>query len=88
MAYNEDVNVSGVFDKIYATMYGKQRKAPGIMEAAYALGVGLGVIIFFNHFGKKKLQTDPTPMEVEMEKYESDVDYTWIKEISRRQNER
>lgn len=88
MAYNEDVDVSGVFDKIYKTMYGKVRKSPGIMEAAYAVGVGLGVILFFNHFGKKKLSNDPTPMEVEMEKYENDIDYTCIKEISRRQNER
>ncbi len=86
MAYNEDVDVSGVFDKIYSTMYGKTRKTPGIMEIAYAVGVALGVIVFFNHFGKKKINSDPTPMEVEMEKYEEDIDNTLIKEITRRQN--
>ena len=87
MAYNEDVNTSGVFDKIYETVYGETRSVFGIMEIAYAVGVGLGVIVFFNHFGKKKLSGDPTPMEVEMEKYEKDVDGTCIKEISRRKNE-
>lgn len=84
MTYNEDVDVSGVFDKLYGIMTGGQRLAPGVLEAAYAVGVALGIIVFFNHFGKRKLTKDPTPMEIEMEKYETDIGNTLIKEASRK----
>lgn len=87
MTYNEDVDVSGVFDKLYGIMTGSQRLAPGILEGAYAVGVALGIIVFFNHFGKRKLTKDPTPMEIEMEKYESDIDDTLIKEAARKDEE-
>lgn len=84
MTYNEDVDVSDVFDKLYGIMTGGQRLTPGVLEAAYAVGVALGIIVFFNHFGKRKLTKDPTPMEIEMEKYETDIENTLIKEASRK----
>ena len=76
MAYNEDVNVSGVFAKIYKIFLG--------FEPTYSIGIAFGIIIFFNHFGKRKFTKDPTPMEVEMEKYEEDVCDTIIKVMSRK----
>ena len=54
-----------------------------ILACGYAAGIAAGIILFFNHFGKKKLTRDPTPMEVEMDKYEQDVDDTLIKKESR-----
>lgn len=84
MTYNEDVDVTGVFDKLYGIVMGRARTSPGLLEAAYAVGVGAGVIIFFNHFGKQKLTKEPTPMEIEMEKYEADITETLIKEASRK----
>jgi len=84
MTYNEDVGVSGVFDKIHYIIIGSERNGAGILELTYALGIAVGIIIFFNHFGKKKLTKDPTPMEIEMEKYEADICDTLIKESSRK----
>jgi len=84
MTYNEDVGVNGVFDKIHYIATGSQRNGAGILELTYALGVALGIIVFFNHFGKKKLTKDPTPMEIEMKKYEADICDTLIKESSRK----
>ncbi|MFR4318135.1 MAG: hypothetical protein ACLT2Z_00835 [Eubacterium sp.] len=40
--------------------------------------MGVGILIFYNHFGTKKLSKDPTPIEVEMRKYEMDVNQTLI----------
>lgn len=82
MTYNEDVDTLGVFEKIN-TITGAGDIGMALLMIAYAIGVGAGVIIFFNHFGKKKLTSDPTPMEVEMEKYEADVADTWIKQSVR-----
>ncbi|HIR00418.1 MAG TPA: stage V sporulation protein AA [Candidatus Scybalocola faecavium] len=84
MTYNEDVDVTGVFDRVYQVLTGTARTAPGILEWAYAFGVAFGIIIFFNHFGKKRLTNEPTPMEIEMEKYETDITNTVVKEASRK----
>ena len=84
MAYNEDVNVSGVFAKIYKIFLGFEPTGPTILELTYSIGIAFGIIIFFNHFGKRKFTKDPTPMEVEMEKYEEDVCDTIIKVMSRK----
>ena len=55
-----------------------------MLEISYSLGIGLGVVFFFNHFGKRKLTEDPTPMEVEMRSYEDQVDTTIIEQENRR----
>lgn len=83
MTYNEDVDTMGVFQKVSGIM-GAGDLGMKIMVIAYALGIAVGIIVFFNHFGKKKMTADPTPMEVEMEKYETDVEDTWIKESARK----
>lgn len=83
MTYNEDVGTTGVFEKIAAIM-GTGQEGINVMAVAYGIGIAIGIIIFFNHFGRKKLTNDPTPMEVEMEKYEADVEDTLIKEAARR----
>ena len=49
-----------------------------ILEVGYALGLGVGIIVFYNHFGPKKLSKDPTPIEVEMRKYETDINKALI----------
>ena len=72
MAYNEEAQIGGVFEMITQVMGGGVRELQW-MAAAYGVGIAAGVMIFFNHFGKKKFSDEPTPMEVEMAKYESDL---------------
>lgn len=72
MTYNEDVQVNGVFQKIIESMGGNTEDMQW-MALAYGVGIAVGVILFFNHFGRKKFDDDPTPMEVEMSKYETDL---------------
>jgi len=78
MTFNTDVNTSGLFFQLYKQFTGEISTGHTILEFTYSLGVGLGVIFFFNHFGHKKLTTDPTPMEVQMRVYEDDVNRTLI----------
>ena len=33
----------------------------------------MGIIVFYNHFSKKRLTKDPTPIEVELKKYNQDL---------------
>ena len=39
-------------------------------------GLAAGIMIFFNHIGKRRITHDPTPIEVSMRKYEDDVNNT------------
>ena len=48
------------------------------MELCYSVGLGVGILLFYNHFGLKRLSKDPTPIEVEMRKYETDVNQVLI----------
>ena len=38
----------------------------------------MGIIVFYNHFGGKRITKDPTPMEVQMRQYENDVNTTLV----------
>lgn len=78
MSFNNDVSVDGMFEKISELFTGSQSAGKGVMEYCYSIGLGLGIIIFYNHFGAKKLSKDPTPIEVEMRKYETDINQTLI----------
>ena len=53
--------------------FNEEKENPYIMEIPYSLGLSVGIIIFFNHFGKKMLTLDPTPIEVQMTTYEEEV---------------
>ena len=47
----------------------------------------VGILIFFNHFGKKRFTVDPTPMEVQMRLYENDIQTTLVEDAARRKKE-
>ena len=78
MSFNNDVSVDSMFEKISELFLGSQTVGKSLIEYCYSIGLGLGIIIFYNHFGAKKLSKDPTPIEVEMRKYETDINKTLI----------
>ncbi|WP_461809621.1 stage V sporulation protein AA [Faecalimonas sp.] len=87
MAFNNDVETTKLFGQIYTLLMGKQSNGFTVLELTYCVGVIVGILIFFNHFGKKKFSVDPTPMEVEMRLYENDIQTTLIENYSRKEKE-
>lgn len=83
MTFNTDVDTANLFSKIYTQFTGEIAAGPTILEFTYSVGIGIGVIFFFNHFGKGKLTQDPTPVEVQMRLYEDDVNETLIADKNR-----
>lgn len=83
MTFNTDVDTANLFSKIYTQFTGEIAADPTILEFTYSVGIGIGVIFFFNHFGKGKLTQDPTPVEVQMRLYEDDVNKTLIADKNR-----
>lgn len=73
MSFHSDAQMSTVFENYYYIFFNEKVENPLIIDLPYSLGLALGIIVFFNHFSGKKITEDPTPIEVEMSVYESDV---------------
>ena len=83
MTFNNDVAVTDVFSQLYEQVIGRESNGITEIEIFYALGMPIGITVFYNHIGKKKVTLDPTPIQVEMRKYEQDIDTTFIENLSR-----
>ena len=84
MTFNNDVGVSDVFQKIYHLVTGAESNGFTAIEIGYSIGLPLGILVFYNHFSKKKVTSDPTPLEVEIRLYEQDLNTAIIKDAERR----
>ena len=86
MTFNTDVDIPKLFERI-SSQFTSDPRGLAILEVTYSVGIGIGVVFFFNHFGKWKITEDPTPMEVEMRLYENDIQTTLIENYSRKGTE-
>lgn len=84
MAFNNDVGVGDVFAKFYHQVTGLESDGVTELEICYSIGLSFGILIFFNHVGRKKITHDPTPIQIEMRKYESDLDTAFIENAGRK----
>ena len=87
MTFNNDVDTTKLFGQIYELITGSASDGFTILELTYSVGLTIGILIFFNHFGKRKFTVDPTPMEVEMRLYENDIQTTLIEDFARKEKE-
>lgn len=83
VSFNKDASVNEIFPMIYRLTEGAERNGPGELEIGYSLGLPLGIILFFNHFLRKKIDSDPTPLQIQMRQYEKDVNATIIENATR-----
>lgn len=74
MTYHEDVGLLQVFQSIHEIFTGTKTQSPNWISIPYSIGVAIGIIVFYNQFGVKKLTDDPTPIQIEMSKYDADID--------------
>ncbi|MDO5406110.1 MAG: stage V sporulation protein AA [Eubacteriales bacterium] len=85
MTFNNDVSVKDVFGEIYLLITGRESPGFTILELSYSVGLAVGILLFFNHIAKWKLNTDPTPLEVQMRLYEDDISKTLIQNDGRKE---
>lgn len=78
MTFHNDVGIEAVFERFYVQLMGEDKPMVTELEISYSIGLAVGMVVFFNHFRKKKLSHDPTPIEVEMKKYNEDIINTKI----------
>lgn len=83
VAYNTDVAVRDVFTEAYEVFMEKPPGAVNVLEVTYSIGLALGITVFFNHVGKRRITSDPTPIEVSMRTYEREVNQALIETADR-----
>ena len=75
MNFHEDVSMGEVRIALYECITGDRNECPYLIQIPYSIGLGLGMIVFFNHIFKKRLNEEPSPLEVEMFNYQLDLDH-------------
>lgn len=83
MAFHNDIGINKVFSKVYEMVMGQMSDGYGVLELSYSIGLAVGIILFFNHIGGRRITKDPTPIEVEMRVYETDVNKALIETADR-----
>ena len=83
MAFHNDIGIQDMFSKIQQMVIGEEAKGYSILEISYSIGLAIGIIVFFNHIGGRRITKDPTPIQVEMRIYEKDVNDSLIETASR-----
>lgn len=86
VSYNSDVNLVGQLDLLQNLFTGGSEAGSSIAGICYSLGLFIGIIIFFNHGINKKFTDDPTPLQVQMRKYEQEVNETIITDSERKKD--
>ncbi|MCD7813292.1 MAG: hypothetical protein LUH20_04445 [Lachnospiraceae bacterium] len=84
MAFHMDVGMTDLFARLYELLTGASSGGAMLLEIPYSIGVGLGILLFFHHFARRKNQAEPTPLQVQMRVYENDVDTTVIEADERK----
>ncbi|MFD1395098.1 stage V sporulation protein AA [Kroppenstedtia eburnea] len=74
MNFHTDVSMKAVHERIYYLMTGMHQPRPLILQIPYSLGIGLGMVLFFNHLFKKKFNDEPSPLELEVFMYQESID--------------
>lgn len=74
MYFHEDVNMNQVHRVIYTMITGIKEERPLIISIPYSLGLGIGIAIFFDVFSLDKKKGKPGPLEIELYKYNKDIE--------------
>ncbi|MCP3032662.1 stage V sporulation protein AA [Halobacillus sp. A1] len=75
MNFHYDVSMEMVQQKLHFMLTGEEEEYPLWIQVPYSIGLGVGMILFFNHWFQKRFNEEPNPMEVEVFKYQEDIDH-------------
>lgn len=72
--FHYDVSMQEVHQKIHFIFTGTHEKYPLFIQIPYSIGLGVGMILFLNHWFKKRFNEEPSPLELELFQYKRRVD--------------
>ncbi|GAA0416288.1 MAG: stage V sporulation protein AA [Bacillota bacterium] len=74
MNFHYDVSMQEVHQKIHYLLTGQEKEFPLWLQIPYSFGLGIGMLLFFNHWFNKRFNEEPSPLEVEIYNYQQDLD--------------
>lgn len=74
MNFHFDVSMPEVHQTIHYIFTGEKTEQPLWLQIPYSIGLGIGMILFLNHWFKKRINEEPSPLEIELFKYEQDIE--------------
>lgn len=86
MAFHTDSQIPKVFERWHTVIFATHQTNAPIIVIPYSIGLAAGIIFFYNHFLGKKITDDPTPIEVEIEKYEKDITEAMVERMDAGEN--
>ncbi|WP_130806704.1 stage V sporulation protein AA [Senegalia massiliensis] len=72
--FHDDVNMEESLSTINYIVTGVEKQNPLILTIPYSLGLGVGMVAFFQRVFKKKKKNEPSPLQLEMHSYEKNID--------------
>lgn len=87
MNFHTDVSMLQVHQRIHYLITGQASEQPLWLQIPYSIGIGLGMVLFFNHLFKKRITEEPSPLEVELFMYQQSLDQYYIQHENK-ENER
>ena len=88
MSFHSDAEMPKIFQNYYTIFFGESTTSPLILEIPYTIGLGTGIILFFNHFSKKYITKDPTPIEIEMTTYDKETNASIIDALNQKNSQK
>lgn len=74
MNFHYDVSMLEVHQKLHLIITGNEEQHPLFIQIPYSIGLGFGMLLFFNHWFKKKFTDEPSPLEIELHNYQKNID--------------
>lgn len=83
--FHTDVDMDESLKLIYYSLTGERESNPLILTISYSIGLGLGVIIFFNRIISKsaRRRKEPGPMEIEVYNYDKEMEEYILNDINK-----
>lgn len=81
MNFHYDVSMQEVQQKLHFLLTGQQNDYPLFIQIPYSFGLGIGMLLFFNYWFRKKITEEPSPLEIELFNYQQQMNaYTMEKD--------
>lgn len=87
MNFHTDVSMKEVHIRIVEIITGKHTEHPLWFQIPYSFGIGMGMVLFFNHLFRKRFNEEPNPLEVELYMYQENVNAYVIADEMRKKSD-
>ena len=89
MNFHTDVDMDKSMEILYFALTGKEDSNPLVLTVSYSLGIGLGVIFFFNRIisSNPRRKKEPGPMELELFSYDKEMEDYILNDINKSNKE-